>query len=428
MAHVVFVDSGPASLAAFEVAKGLGHHVTFVEPLDVSTLRLTATSRDRVAAALEHVDRTFTVDRLAEDLDGRMRLIHEELPVDAVITTSELAVLPTARAAESIGVETTPEHRLARVVEKDLCRDLLVRAGIRSPRHATVTDAGEARTAAREIGFPLVVKPSRGTAKEGAAIIRAQDGLDAYFDGRAASRAARDATLDTLMGTRLVMETYLEGVLYSAEIVAGGGDIRVMMITRRERATHNELFEVAAVMPSGLPQERAADVEDYMRAVFGELRLTVGVYHVEFIMTADGPTLVEINPRMMGGMSPFVFRHVTGVDPFRVLVAEHLGERPELPGPPFDRAGIVVAFGSVEGGVLPADVERRVEALVDEYRPLRHSLNVRGGDRVPRLTGNYSVLGYFCLGARTTEEARYLGRALISDMSDALGQRLATYD
>lgn len=428
MAHVVFVDSGPAYLGAFAAARELGHRVTFVEGRDISLLAATATSPERVAAALEHVDRHVVLDALEADLDAAIGRIHAEEPVDAVLTTSELVVLPTARAAESIGARTTPADCLAQAVHKDVCRDRLRAAGIRSPRHTTVTTAEQARAACRELGLPMVLKPSRGVGKEAAAIVRSDAELAAHFTALEERRAARgDTVLGRFVSTELVAEGYLDGGLYSAEVVAGGGSPRVLMTTRRERATHNELFEVAAVMPAGLTQDQEADVDEYMKEVFGELGLTVGAYHVEFIMTARGPALVEINARMMGGSSPVIFRHVTGADPFRILVEEHLGTHRALPVPPFGRAGIVVVFGAVEDGVTPPDVAERVERVRDKYRPLSHALGVRGGRPVTPMTGNFTVLGSSCLDAATTEEALARGRELLDDMEDALQVRLARY-
>ncbi|MFJ9415171.1 MULTISPECIES: ATP-grasp domain-containing protein [unclassified Streptomyces] len=427
MAHVVFVDSGPAYLPAFARAKELGHHVTFVRARDISMLQETSTSEERIAEALERVDQVVTLDELAAELESAIGRIHRARPVDALLTTSELAVLPTARAAESIGARGTPVRHLAQAARKDECRRRLHEAGIRSPRHATVTSAGQARLAARELGFPLVIKPSRGVAKEAAGIVRSDEELDAYFAGLKASRAVRSKALDAFIGADLLMESYLEGDLYSAEVVAHGGDPRLLMITRRERAVHNELFEVAALMPAGLPEERAADVERYMRDIFRELRLTVGVYHVEFIMTGDGPTLVEINSRMMGGSSPTIYQHVTRADPFEILIREHLGEPCAAPAPPFGRAGIVVVFGSVAGGVAPPDIERRVERIRDAYRPLRYAVGLRNGGPIRQMAGNFSALGYFCLSAATADEARARGLELLSDMEDACEVPLARY-
>ncbi|MGV9452188.1 ATP-grasp domain-containing protein [Streptomyces sp. NPDC003635] len=427
MAHVVFVDSTGPTLPALETAKGMGHFVTFVRPEDASALKLGKMPSERLAAALAHADRVVTIDHLEADLTGCLRRIHAERPVDAVLTTSEPAVVPTVKAAEALGIRATSVRSMETAVTKDLCRDALRAAGLRSARHVRVEDREQALDAARDLGLPLVIKPSRSAGKEGVAIVRTEDELRSYFDELPASREALSRTLATLVSTRLLMEEYVEGVLHSAEVIARDGEVEVFMIARREQATHNPLYEVAAVLPAGLTEAEQSDVEQYMRAVFTELGLTVGLYHVEFIMSADGPVLVEVNGRIMGGMAPFVYRHITGDDPFRLLVQEHLGEEFTVQRPPFGSAGISIALGSVTGGVLPEGVEERIEKIKEKHRPLAYSLNLSSGQHIPRQMGNFTVFGFCCLPAETTEQARARGLELIADLEDALGFEIAKY-
>ncbi|MER7175895.1 ATP-grasp domain-containing protein [Streptomyces mesophilus] len=427
MAHVVFVDSTAPTLTALETAKEMGHFVTFIRPADASALKLSSLSRERIESAEKSVDQAVVVDRLEADLLGALRRIHAERRIDALLTTSELAVIPTVRAAEELGIRATSTLSMETAVTKDLCRDSLREAGIRSARHFRAEIREQAVEAARSLGLPLVIKPSRSAGKEGVAIIREERELSDYFDELPSSRRAMSQTVATLVSTRLLMEEYIEGVLHSAEIIANDGDIEVFMIARREQATNNPLYEVAAVLPAGLTDVEQREVKEYMQEIFSRLGLTVGVYHVEFIMSGDGPVLVEVNGRIMGGMAPFVYRHITGLDPFRLLVQEHLGEKPHVPRPPFGSAGISIALGSVSGGILPDGVEEQVEKVKQKYQPLASSLNLRSGQRIPKQLGNFTVFGFCCLPAETTEQARARGLELISDLENVLGFDIAKY-
>ncbi|MFJ3909769.1 ATP-grasp domain-containing protein [Streptomyces vinaceus] len=427
MSHVVFVDSTGPTLPALESAKDMGHFVTFVQPGDASALKLGKTPEERLRAALAHADQVVAIDHLEADLLDALKKIHADRRIDAVLTTSEPAVVPTVKAAEALGIRTTSVRSMETAVTKDRCRDALKAAGIRSARHLRVETREDALAAARDLGLPVVIKPSRSAGKEGVAIARTEDEVTAYFEELPASREALNRTLSTLVSTELLMEEYVQGVLHSAEIVANGGEIEIFMIARREQATHNALYEVAAVLPAGLNSAEQADVKDYMQAVFTELGLTVGLYHVEFIMSADGPVLVEVNGRIMGGMAPFVYRHITGDDPFRLLVQEHLGEEFTVQQPPFGSAGISIALGSVTGGVLPEGVEERIERIKEKHGPIAYSLNLSSGQHIPKQMGNFTVFGFCCLPAETTEQARARGLELIADLEEALGFEIAKY-
>ena len=71
MAHVVFVDSGPAYLPALARAKHLGHRVTFVRPRDISMLQETSTPEERIAEALKPVDQVIVLDALETHLEDQ---------------------------------------------------------------------------------------------------------------------------------------------------------------------------------------------------------------------------------------------------------------------------------------------------------------------------------------------------------------------
>ncbi|SEM34733.1 ATP-grasp domain-containing protein [Streptacidiphilus jiangxiensis] len=427
MSHVVFVDSTGPALAALETARDMGHSVTFVFPSKNSLLTVAGVPRERLDAAFAYADEVVEIGDLESELVGALRKIQARQPIDALLTTSEPAVLPTVAAAEALGIRATSVTSMLTAVNKDVCRDALRDAGIPSARHARVATLQEAVDALHAFGLPLVVKPSRSAGKEGVAIIRSEAELAEYFEALPTAKQERHQALDTWISSQLVVEEFVQGVLYSAEIIANGGDLEIFMFARREQATHNPLVEVAAVLPAGLTDAEQQAVDAYMRAVFAELGLTVGVYHVEFIMGPDGPVLVEVNGRMMGGMAPFVYRHITGDDVFRLLVSEHLGERPRIVRPPFGAAGISIALGSITGGTLPAGVERRIEELKSAYQPLAHSLNLRGGQHIPRQLGNYTVFGFCCLAAATPEEARSRGLELLADLEDAFEFELAKY-
>lgn len=130
----------------------------------------------------------------------------------------------------------------------------------------------------------------------------------------------------------------------------------------------------------------------------------------------------------MGGMAPFVYRHITGESVFRLLVEEHLGEHPKPPRPPFDSTGISIALGSIGGGMLPDEFETRIAEVKEKYQPVAYSLSLKAGQHIPKQSGNYTVFGFCCLSAETVEEARALGLNLISDLEAAFGFEMAKYD
>lgn len=427
MAHIAFVDSSATGLLAFETARRLGHRASFLLADDLSMLDVMGVPERRVAEATRSAARVTRVPRLTEDMPEAVARLHAEDPVDAVITTSDLAVMPTAHAAARIGARYPSPEALGAAIYKDVCRATMARAGLRSTGFASVQTLGQARDAAARLGYPVVAKPARGVGKAASAILADDDALEAHFGALPTRRALMQPGFERFVSSRTVLEQYIPGGLYSAELAVSEGVARPLVVARRERAAHNPLFEVAAIMPSGLPDATEDEVVGYLQAVLTCVGLDTGVFHIEFILSPDGPVLVEINARMMGGISPQLYRHLTGLDVFETLIGLHLGEPNRADKRAVTRSGMVMAIGAVEGGRIPADVAERTTELFARHPLIENFLRLEPGAAVEAFSGNFSTLGHVALLAPDRESAPAVGLAFIADLERALGLRLARY-
>jgi biotin carboxylase len=139
--HVVFVDSTLAGLLAFKTAKDMGCRVTFVEPLDSSFLPISTAVASRIDPHLKYVDEHIKLPTLANgELTRAIRQLAEANPVDAIMTTSEAAILPVAQAAQETGLLTPGRAALEQAVFKDRCREALEKAGLRSPKFQVLSE------------------------------------------------------------------------------------------------------------------------------------------------------------------------------------------------------------------------------------------------------------------------------------------------
>ncbi|NEE16209.1 argininosuccinate lyase, partial [Streptomyces sp. SID7499] len=60
--------------------------------------------------------------------------------------------------------------------------------------------------------------------------------------------------------------------------------------------------EEAAAFPVALPEEERAGIKAWVGRVLAAAGHARGFAHVEFVLTADGPELVEINRRIGGAL------------------------------------------------------------------------------------------------------------------------------
>jgi hypothetical protein len=115
----------------------------------------------------------------------------------------------------------------------------------------------------------------------------------------------------------------------SAEVAVVHGKTTTFMITGRRRGAESPATEHGGFMPAPLDPDMKSAVERYVERVVEALGFDVGMAHVELILTAAGPHLIEFNPRLMGGDLTRVYEAVAGRSIFDDLLAIHL----DAPGP-----------------------------------------------------------------------------------------------
>ncbi|MEV6837031.1 ATP-grasp domain-containing protein [Streptomyces sp. NPDC051133] len=383
--HVVFVTWKAGNAPAFEAARRLGHHVTLIRSL---SMERSQNIDFESSPYTKYVDRVHVLHD-ATDLDALrrcVRAVHEERPVDGFVATVDALVVPVAVIAEEIGVPFTDARAAAAAKQKDRCRDILAAAGLDSTRHAVVTGFEEAAAFAAGTGYPVVVKPARGSGSEGAHVVNGPGELREVFAATPRNAAYRAGIL---------IEEYLRGRFVSAEIGLAQGRFLRLAVSERSTWDRHEALETGTTIPAGITAEEHDRVMEYAEAVVGALGLRLGVFHVEMMIGADGqPRLIELNPRIMGSCLPNLFRLAGGGDIFELLVRVHLNERIERGPTEFTHYATVRWFGAAHAVPRPDRVPGLGWATA-EYGDSLHALTVRfpDGDMIPPCRGNLGNFG-----------------------------------
>jgi biotin carboxylase len=97
------------------------------------------------------------------------------------------------------------------------------------------------------------------------------------------------------------------------------------MITGRAVPEANECCGLGSILPAGVSQDDRERCFAYAEAICELLRLDNGVFDLEIMLTAEGPVLVEANPRMMGGVMPVAYNLTTGEYFEDIVIEIHTG-------------------------------------------------------------------------------------------------------
>ncbi|MEU2600738.1 ATP-grasp domain-containing protein [Streptomyces hirsutus] len=311
---------------------GLGHLVRAADLLDERLLLLTrdpayyAYELDRLPAdALDVVvTDTFDVERAAD-------LLRRTPGLRGLISSTDTWTPTGADLTERLGLPGLDPAVLRLTRDKAAVRNRLHDADLTRGRAAE--SAGPDREARglllKEVGLPLVLKDTAGTGSQNVWLVRNEGELDAAL----AEASGRD-----LKG-RLFAEPYFSGPVYSAETLTWDGRTRLLGVSSRLMSPEPHFREEITAFPVAFPGPQRISLERWLNRVLAAIGYTDRFAHVEFVLTADGPEVVEVNPRIGGALVGEGMCRALGVNVYEAMIEAALGRRPrlidtDLPGGP----------------------------------------------------------------------------------------------
>lgn len=421
--HIVFVESNLSGLNAFRTAKAEGFEVSFVRSLDNVFLYDGQRSREMLGL----VDRIIELDDsfCEAELKRNIAALHGAIPVDAVVTVLEYGVVPVAGCCEHLGLPGSSKAALMVARDKYRCNCQLAAAGIPTKRCKAVWQEAEAVAAAAEIGYPVVIKPNHGCAS---LFVRVANNPNEVID------AVRDYQINLPKVTKniqsaisgsLIVEEYLSGRMFSAEVGISCGEFVVFTIGERKRSQVVEAIELGTTMPAPIAASIWDVIASYAESVTRALNLEQGLFHIELILTKEGPRLMDFNPRLMGGILPRLYNYAYGDDIFGYLLDAHL-KRPLRPHPGRPtRFATSRAFGSRQKRQTNQTFDL---SWMEEYKDydLKLDLRIRPGQVADQLRSNHSYLGFLRVRGDTAVQSAERADQILELVGRSLGLQMVT--
>ncbi|MCC8340421.1 ATP-grasp domain-containing protein [Streptomyces sp. R1] len=379
---------------------GLGHLVRAADRLGERLLLLTrdpsyyAYELDRLPdGALDVVvTDTFDVERTAD-------LLRRVPGLRGLISSTDTWTLAGAALTERLGLPSIDPAVLRLTRDKAAVRNRLHDAGLTRARAVEVADPDrEARgLLLKETGLPLVLKDTAGTGSQNVWLVRDKGELDA---------ALAEASRRDLKG-RLFAEPYFSGPVYSAETLTWDGRTRLLGVSSRLMSPEPQFREEITAFPVAFPGPQRTSLERWLDRVLAAIGYTDRFAHVEFVQTADGPEVVEVNPRIGGALVGEGMCRALGVNVYEAMIEAALGRRPrlmvgDLPGGP--AVAFVLGYPAAPGvfsGVVGLD---RLPGMpgTPAWYPVKQA-----GDLIEHLDDSRGYAGIVYAEAETAELATH---------------------
>jgi biotin carboxylase len=251
-----------------------------------------------------------------EEAAGSAMAFAHRWPVDAVVGVDEASVVTAAHIAAALGVVHNPVAAVAATRDKRQLRTLLAAAGVPQPAWTAVRGdpAGSAAAAAaRAVGLPAIVKPVDLAASRG--VIRADS---------VAQLAGAISRVDALLrrpglcgpdgDPPLVVERFTAGAEIAIEGMLRSGALTVIAVFDKPDPLDGPFFaETLYVTPSRHDAGLVAQAIAVTTAAVSALGLREGPIHAELRLSDDGPMLIEVAARSIGGRCSSAVRITGGV-------------------------------------------------------------------------------------------------------------------
>jgi biotin carboxylase len=244
-------------------------------------------------------------------------------PLDALLSVAEYEVVPAAEAARQLGLPGPDPDGVRIARNKADQRRRCVERGVPIPAFRAVTTAEQAARAAEEIGLPCVVKAADETS--GTHVVRCTTVAE-VIDCFVAVRSDQTNRRGQPRHPEVLVEQCLVGFEVSVEVLAEPGSVRVLGVTDKLVGGRNRFVELGHIFPAPLPGPISDELGQAAVAAARAVDFDLGIAHVELKYTADGPKLVEINPRPAGGQITELMDRSLGLHTMELVVRQYLGE------------------------------------------------------------------------------------------------------
>lgn len=295
----------------------------FVRAAGLVGAEVVVASEHRFALAPAMEDRALVVD-LSDTEASTSKIVEfaSRRPLDAIVGVDDQGVELAAHAAARLGLPHNPPEAVAATRNKAQMRGALARAGVRQPEWRLARRDDDAAQLADEVGWPCVVKPLSLSASRG--VIRANDRTEAVAATGRARTIAEDAQPHG--DHSILIESFIRGQEVAVEGLLRGRCLEIVAIFDKPDPLEGPFFEETIyVTPSRKDSVALESVRRATADAASALGLVEGPIHAELRINEDGPWLIEIAARSIGGLCSRALRFGLGTTLEEVLLRHALG-------------------------------------------------------------------------------------------------------
>jgi len=234
-----------------------------------------------------------TSDRLYFEpltLEDVLEILAVEKPEGVIVQFGGQTPLKLSRALEAAGapiIGTSPDS-IDVAEDRERFQALVKKLGLKQPANATARTEEQAVTLGREVGFPLVVRPSYVLGGRAMEIVFNEEDLRSYMASAVEVSNDSPVLLDRFLD--VAIEVDVDAVCDGEDVLIGG------IMEHIEQAGVHSGDSSCSLPPASLSRELQAELREQTRKLARALNV-VGLMNVQFAIQAGVIYVLEVNPR-----------------------------------------------------------------------------------------------------------------------------------
>ncbi len=255
---------------------------------------------ETVSTDFDTGDRLYFEPLSPEDV---LDIIKIEKPIGVVVAFGGQTAIKLTKtlAAHNIPILGSSADTIDMAEDRERFDELLERSGIKRPKGHTIMTTEEALTAARELGYPVLMRPSY--------VLGGQNMIIAYCDEDIEEYMA--IILSHKQDNPVLIDKYLSGMEIEVDAICDGENILIPGIMEHVERTGIHSGDSIAVYPaSDIDDDMSAKIVATTETLCRELN-ALGLINLQYILMDGEIYVIEVNPRASRTV-PYISK-VTGV-------------------------------------------------------------------------------------------------------------------
>ena len=255
---------------------------------------------ETVSTDFDIADKLYFEPLTPEDVEN---IVNIEKPDGAVVQFGGQTAIKLTESLMKMGVPIlgTSAENVDAAEDRELFDEILEKCQIPRPQGHTVFTAEEAKKAANELGYPVLVRPSYVLGGQGMQIAINDEDVDEFIG--IINRIAQDHPI--------LVDKYLMGKEIEVDAVCDGNDILIPGIMEHiERAGIHSGDSISVYPAQSISASVKKTIEEYTRRLAQSLHV-IGLINIQFIVCGEEVYVIEVNPRSSRTV-PYISK-VTGI-------------------------------------------------------------------------------------------------------------------